>query len=67
MPGRAQWIVFLWGQLRVGLLNAYAPNHASACATFWSQILESLPSVDTWCIGGDFNMIEALEDQCGGS
>ena len=64
MPGRAQWILFRWGQLRVGLLNIYAPNHVSACATFWTQLLESLPSADTRCIGGDFNMIEAPTDQC---
>ena len=67
MPGRAQWILFCWGQLRVGLLNIYAPNHASARATFWSQLLESLPSADSWCIGGDFNMIETPEDRCRGS
>ena len=28
----------------------------------WSHFL-----VQTLCIEGDFNMIEALEDQCGGS
>ena len=36
VPVHAQWIIFCWGQLRVGLLNIYAPNHASARAMFWS-------------------------------
>ena len=49
------------------MYNVYTPNHASAHAIFCSQILESLPSANTWCIGEDFNMIEAPEDQCGGS
>ena len=67
MSSGAQWILFHWGQLRVGLLNIYVSNHASARATFWSQLLESLPSANTWCIAEDFNMIEAPEDRSGGS
>ena len=51
----------------MGILNLYAPNHESARAEFWTQIADALPSADEWCIGGDFNMIEAPEDRCGGS
>ena len=36
-------------------------------AEFWTQIADALPSADEWCIGGDFNMLEAPEDRCGGS
>ena len=66
VPGRAQWILLQWGEIRLGLLNLYAPNHASARTVFWTQITDALPSADEWCIGGDFNMIEAPEDRCGG-
>ena len=67
IPGRAQWMLVQWGEIRLGLLNLYAPNHESARADFWSQIADSLPMADEWCIGGDFNMLEAAEDRCGGS
>ena len=67
VQGRAQWMVLQWGQVRVGLLNIYAPNHASARAVFWEQILAALPRVDSWCVGGDFNMIEDVQDRRGGS
>ena len=29
--------------------------------------MESLPSVDAWCVGGDFNMIEDMYDRFGGN
>ena len=67
VPGRAHWLLLQEGQLRIGLLNVYAPNHASARATFWLQICESLPQADSWCVGGDFNMLETVENRRGGS
>ena len=67
VQGCTQWIFLRWGHLRVGMLNIYAPNHASARARFWEQILEALPRVDAWCVGGDFNMIEDMYDRRGGS
>ena len=67
IPGRVQWMIFQWGQVKLGLLNLYAPNHESARAEFWMKIADALPSADEWCIGGDVNMIEAPEDRCGGS
>ena len=67
VQGRAQWIMLQWGHLRVGMLNIYAPNHTSARARFWEQILEALPQADAWCAGGDFNMIEDMYDLCGGN
>ena len=66
VPGRAQWLLLQWGEVRLGLLNLYAPNHASAWIDLWTQIIDALPGADEWCIGGDFNMIEAPEDRCGG-
>ena len=67
VPGHAQWLLLQWEQTRVGLLNLYASNHASARATFWFQISESLPRANAWCVGGDFNMLETVEDRRGGS
>lgn len=58
---------FSGGQVRLGLLNLYAPNHESAQAKFWTQIVDALPRADELCIGGDFNMLEAPENRCGGS
>ena len=55
IPGRAQWMLFQWGEVRMGILNLYAPNHESARAEFWTQIADALPSADEWCIGGDFS------------
>ena len=51
----------------LGILNVYAPNHASARAEFWSRIASSLLRANCWCMGGDFNMLESLDDRVGGS
>ncbi|RYA44468.1 hypothetical protein DD606_25175 [Enterobacter cloacae complex sp. GF14B] len=67
VPGRAQWITMQVQGGLVGFLNIYAPNVASARAEFWSQIVESLPQAEHWCIGGDFNMLEDPSDRIGGS
>ena len=61
-PGRAQWLVIQWGQQRLGMLNVYAPNHASARAIFWTEVALGLPAADSWCVGGGFNMLERAED-----
>ena len=45
----------------------YAPNHALAHVEFWVQIVDSIPLVGAWCMGGDFNMLESLDDRKGGS
>lgn len=52
VPERAQWIVMQWGEVRIGILNLYAPNQASAWASFWDQIVDALPEVEHWCVGG---------------
>ena len=31
----------------------------------WIELDRSLPTVDHWCIAGDFNMIEDPEDRSG--
>ena len=67
IPGRAQWMLLQWGEIRLGFLNLYAPNQASARADFWDQIVDALPETEHWCVGGDFNMIEVPSDRIGGS
>ena len=67
VPGRAQWVILQLGSDRWGFLDVYAPNHASVRADFWSQIAEALPLADAWCLGGDFNMLEAPDDRQGGA
>ena len=34
---------------------------------FWTAIAGALPEMDAWIVGGDFNNLEALEDQIGRS
>ncbi|MCO5587614.1 hypothetical protein L7F22_041563 [Adiantum nelumboides] len=48
----------------VGFLSVYAPNSPRERASFWSQLTDALPIVDTWIIGGDFNNIESDSDWC---
>ena len=48
-------------------MSIFAPNHESAQAAFWSQLADAVPSVDAWCVAGDFNMIETREDRQGGN
>lgn len=67
VPRRAQWMLLQWGEVRLGFLNLYVPNQASARAAFWTQIADALPENEHWCVGGDFNMIEAPGDRIGGS
>ena len=67
VPGRAQYITMQYHDAVIGILNVYAPNQASARADFWALLAAALPRVDSWCIGGDFNMLESPEDRIGGS
>ena len=67
VPGRAQVVTVQYHGGILGILNVYAPNHASARAEFWLQIASSLPRADCWCMGGDFNMLESPYDRVGGS
>ena len=65
--GRAIWMIIKWRGLWHGFLSIYAPNHKSARAAFWAHLTDALPSVDAWCVAGDFNMSETPEDRQGGS
>ena len=67
IPGRAQWIIMQRGAFRCGFLNVYVPNHVSARVEFWTRIADAIPLTDAWCMGGDFNMLESLDDRQGGS
>ena len=66
VPGKAQCIILDIGKENVAFLNIYAPNSASQRILFWKQLLRTLPSLDNWCVGGDFNMVEDPCDRVGG-
>ena len=66
VPGRAQFVTKQYHDDLIGILNVYAPNHASARAEFWARLAAALLSVDSWCVGGDFNILESPEDRLGG-
>ena len=65
--GRAQFMAMQYHIELIGILNVYAANHASASVEFWARLVASILSVDTWCVGGDFDMLESLKDRIGGS
>lgn len=56
-----------FSEQRVDFLNVYVPNVASGRDEFWTMIETSLPATDHLCVGGDFNLLEALEDKQGAS
>ena len=43
---------------RVGFLSVYAPISTNGGTDFWSGLVNVLPYVDHWCVGGDFNMLK---------
>ncbi|MCO5563921.1 hypothetical protein L7F22_017573 [Adiantum nelumboides] len=59
IAGRALYVAIDIEDTLVGFLSIYAPNTPRKKANFWSQLIETLPIVSTWIIGGDFNNIES--------
>ncbi|MCO5605533.1 hypothetical protein L7F22_059716 [Adiantum nelumboides] len=62
VPGRAMWITLQCDASIVGVLCIYAPTTAGERSWFWDQIVDVLPSVVSWIVGGDFNNVETFED-----
>ena len=48
----------------MSILCVYVTTIASERAWFWGQIVDVLPIVDLWIVGGDFNNVETFEDWC---
>ena len=67
VDGKAHYIILSISDLKLGFLNIYALNSRGARKEFWFKIGIYLPSVDHWCMMGDFNMIEDFGDRTGGS
>ena len=66
--GRAQFFILEMEETRWGILNIYAPNHASARARLWEEIYLTTPGDENkWIVGGDFNMLEDPQDRRGGN
>ncbi|MCO5569823.1 hypothetical protein L7F22_023537 [Adiantum nelumboides] len=64
IPGRAWYVAIDIDGILVGFLSVYAHTTPRDRATFWSQLIDALPIVETWIIGGDFNNIEFDFDWC---
>ena len=62
IDGRCIWVSMQIGDLLIGLLCIYAPNEARLRANFWQEIVDVLPVVDSWIVGGDFNNLESPSD-----
>ncbi|MCO5573007.1 hypothetical protein L7F22_026771 [Adiantum nelumboides] len=62
VAGRAMWISLQCDASIVRILCIYAPTRATQRSWFWDQIVDVLPSVDSWLVGGDFNNVEIFED-----
>ena len=67
VAGRAMWVSLQVVNALVGILCVYAPMTLAERAWFWGQIVNVLPTVDTWIVGGDFNNGETFEDWCAAS
>ena len=39
------------------VVNVYAPNYAAVGQQLWAEMAQRLPSLEHWCMIGDFNMI----------
>ena len=62
IPGRAHFCTLdIQGQ-HWNFMNVYAPNRIIERATFWERIRLQVAGAEEWCIGGDFNMIESIND-----
>ena len=62
IPGRALWVSLLIDGGSYGLLSIYAPTDARAWSLFWDSLAQSLPCMDSWIVGGDFNNVELPSD-----
>ena len=60
---RAHFIILNIHNENIGFLNVYAPNKPNERKLFWDSLADSTPQASCWCLGGDFNMIERLEDR----
>ena len=65
IPGRALWVGLELEGSRIGVLNIYTPTNLWRMVTFWRTLIELLPTMDSWIVGGDFNNLETMEDQHG--
>ncbi|KAH7277724.1 hypothetical protein KP509_38G003900, partial [Ceratopteris richardii] len=68
VQGRAQYVILEKENVRWGIVNIYAPKQEAERAPFWRELYSCLPnSVEHWIVGGDFNMVESLDDRRGGN
>ncbi|MCO5594066.1 hypothetical protein L7F22_048087 [Adiantum nelumboides] len=62
VPRRAMWITLQCDASIRGVLCIYASTTRATRSWFWNQIVDALPSVDSWIVGYDFNNVETFKD-----
>ena len=62
VAGRCIWVSMQIDDHLLDLLCVYAPTEARLRAVFWQEIVDVLPPMDSWIVGGDFNNLESPLD-----
>ena len=62
---RVAWVTLILNGSSFGVFSLYAPNDYKERILLWDW-MTTLPSI-LWIVGGDFNMIESLGDNIGGT
>lgn len=62
IDGHCIWVLMQIHDQLVGFLCVYAPIDVRLRVDLWQEIVDVLPSVDSWIVGGDFNNLEAPLD-----
>ena len=62
IDGRAIYVFVHIEDALVGFMYTYVPTTPRERVIFWDCILDVLPNVDHWVVGGDFNNIESHND-----
>jgi hypothetical protein len=68
---RGVWCTFEHPHFKTfGVVNVYAPTEADGSkerTLLWGELSTALPNSIPWMLVGDFNMVEHLADQKGGT
>lgn len=64
MKGRVQYVTLQWTSLlKIGIINVYAFNYTGSRSRLWTKIRHYPQPEAHWILGGDFNMIDQLDDK----
>lgn len=65
VEGRAQYIVLVIHNERIGILNVYAPNVCRQRASFWNALCSFPLPQAKWILSGNFDINELGDDRSG--